>query len=179
MEPEETAFVPDLENFQTPPYLCNYMAAMLKGAVPPDALVVEPTPGAGNMVQALQNHGFTHIESPPGDFFQWLPSARPVAIIGNPPWSPMTLAYEILFRCLDSGPDIVIMVMPWMTLLNSDSRIQELRKRGLDRIIGLPRSVFPGIRAGCCILVFQPKQGKVPDHPTAFPTKDHLLGFSE
>jgi hypothetical protein len=182
MEPEEE--VPSFEgqdnvNFQTPPYLCNFIAEVVKQSLGPDELIVEPTPGAGNMVAALRAGGFQRVEYPPGDFFKWLPSAGPAAIVGNPPWSPMTKAYEILFRCLDMNPRLVVMVMPWMTLLNSDSRIQKLAAKGLNSIIALPRSVFPGIRAGCCILVFTPELGTVQEVGVRFPTKEFLLGFAK
>lgn len=155
-------FVADLVNFQTPPYLCAYMTSLIPAKYK-RSLVVEPTPGAGNLLVALREAGFKRVEAPPGDFYQWWPSRRPQVVIGNPPWSPMRQAYDIMKRCLlEFEPDFVVMLMPWLTLINSERRTELLVEFGLQRVIHVPRSTFPGIRAQCCILVLEKGyQGRV------------------
>lgn len=146
----------NIVDFQTPPWLCRHIVGKLERVIPKSALVVEPTPGAGNMVEALRAAGYTNVEFPPGDFFDWTPSGKPVAVVGNPPWTPNTLAYKILDRCLEFGPDFLVMLMPWYTLTNSDSRAQRLRAAGLQTVISLPRGVFQGVRINSCVLVIEP-----------------------
>lgn len=154
-EEEGAEFEADLVNFQTPPPLAAYMASLIPVRYR-RSLVIEPTPGAGNLLVALGKAGFTHVEAPPGDFFRWTPTRQPKVVLGNPPWSPMQLAYEILERCLaDFEPQFVVMLMPWLTLINSDRRTRMLREFGLRKVLHVPRSLFPGIRAQCCILVLE------------------------
>lgn len=149
-------FEPDLVNFQTPAHLCSYMVSLIPAKYRRRSLVVEPTPGAGNMLAALDSAGFREVESPVGDFFRWRPSRQPTVVIGNPPWSPMAVAYDILDRCLTEFlPDMVIMLMPWLTLINSNRRTRMLVGYGLQRVIHMPRSIFPGIRAQSCLLVLE------------------------
>lgn len=160
-------------DFQTPPWLCRHLVEKLERVIPKSALVVEPTPGAGNMVKALKAAGYTNVETPPGDFFDWRPSSKPMAVVGNPPWTPNTLAYKVLDRCLEFGPALVVMVMPWVTVTNSDSRAQRLKAAGLGAVISLPRSVFPGVRLNACVLVIEP--GTQADYLTLLlPTVEEL-----
>ena len=79
-------------NFQTPEWVCNEMVKMIpQGTV----TVLEPTPGAGNMVKALDGYSVTA----PEDF--WTVTGQFDAVVMNPPFSPMVQGYRILFRCME------------------------------------------------------------------------------
>jgi hypothetical protein len=153
-------FVPDVINFQTPPDLCAFMTSLIPVRYRRQSLVIEPTPGAGNLLSALANAGFRRVEAPTGDFFQWSPSERPKVVIGNPPWTPPKLAYSIMNRCLaEFQPQFVVLLMPWLTLINSTRRTELLLDYGLKKVIHVSRSTFPGIRMQCCILVLDKGYG--------------------
>jgi hypothetical protein len=133
-------------NFQTPPWCCRYMVSL----IPPGCCtVLEPTPGTGNLVQAL---GGYEVTMPVGDF--WIeiePARRFDAVVMNPPCSPPSRAYKFLMRCMTMS-DHIIALMPWVTIINSDRRTNLIREFGLMSITHLSRSVFPGSRMQCCIL---------------------------
>jgi hypothetical protein len=133
--------------FQTSHWCCTYMASPL----PQDCrTVLEPTPGAGNLVAAL---GDRDITTPAGDFWQeiaprnlWLD-----CVAMNPPFSLPLLGYQILLRC-KAMTNHIIALMPWLTIINSARRTKLIRDYGLVSVTHLPRSTFPGTRVQCCIL---------------------------
>ena len=131
-------------NFQTPIKYCEMMVSML----PTNCIrVLEPTPGAGNLVGAIEATG--RRVTAPVNF--WSVYDTFDAIVMNPPFSPMTLAYKILYRCMEMTPYIVAL-MPWLTLINSERRTKLISDYGLKSVTHLPRSAFPGARIQCCVL---------------------------
>ena len=147
-------FVADTHNFQTPPDICRLMVSLVPGKYK-RSCVMEPCPGAGRLVGALQEAGFRNVCSPPGDFWDWNPPQSPRVVVGNPPWSPMSSAYAILARCMALQPEVIVMLMPWLTLINSDGRTAALCEWGLERVLHLPRTTFRGARVQCCIVVLR------------------------
>lgn len=142
-----------MQQFQTPAEVARYMAILIpKGT----KTVLEPTPGDGNIVHQLFGYDITA----PEDFFK-LKSRRFDFVIMNPPFTPMKLGYEILFKCMDMS-DSVIALMPWLTLINSEKRTKSLLDFGMKSITHLPRSIFPGSRVQTCIIEL--KKGYT-DHP--------------
>jgi type I restriction-modification system DNA methylase subunit len=69
----------------------------------------------------------------------------------NPPFSPMTLGYQILYNCINMS-DNIIALMPWLTIINSERRTKKIIDFGLKSITHLPRNIFPGSRVQTCIL---------------------------
>ena len=70
-------------NFQTPIPVCEYMVSM----VPDNAFkILEPTPGLGNIVKALESKG-KYVIYHPEDFFLLDKSKRFDCIVMNPPFS--------------------------------------------------------------------------------------------
>jgi hypothetical protein len=65
-------------DFQTLPEICDYMASFIIGE---NQKILEPTPGQGNLVRALENYG-TVIA--PEDFFS-LTEDRYDWVVANPP----------------------------------------------------------------------------------------------
>ncbi len=129
-------------NFQTPKWVCDYMISL----IPPDVkTVLEPTPGEGNLVKALAGY---HITAP--DEF-WVISGWWDCIAMNPPFTPMSQGYKILYRCMEMS-DIIIALMPWLTLINSEKRTQDIVGFGLQSVTHLPRKAFAGSRVQTCIL---------------------------
>jgi len=130
--------------FQTPSKVCAYMSSFL----PYDAgKILEPTKGLGNLVKALKPRGEVIT---PDDFwnmdfqyFDW--------IVMNPPFTPMLTGYRILYRCMDMSNNLVAL-MPWLTIINSQKRTQDIIDFGLISITHLPRSIFKGARVQTCIL---------------------------
>ena len=133
--------------FQTPDWCCKYMA----GLIPPSCrTVLEPTPGAGNLVAVL---GDRDITAPDGNFWHEI-APRNLwfdCVVMNPPFSPPLLGYQILLRCM-AMTDQIIALMPWLTIINSVHRTKLIRDYGLVSVTHLPRSTFPGTRVQCCIL---------------------------
>lgn len=135
----------DTINFQTPDWICEEMVKM----IPPHVItVLEPTPGCGNLVKALNGY----IVTAPENFC--IVGGKFDAIVMNPPFSPMMQGYRILFRCMEMT-DNIIALMPWLTIINSEKRTRAIMEFGLKSIIHLPRNVFRGARVQCCILNMQ------------------------
>jgi len=132
-------------DFQTPSWLCEYMVSLIPEGV---KSVLEPTPGTGNLVKALVGY---HVTAPL-DFWsvwnQW------DCVVMNPPFSPMRLGYDILYRCMEMT-NVIIALMPWLTLINSERRSNDIIKWGLYGVTHLPRRAFPGARVQCCVLEMQ------------------------
>ena len=133
-------------HFQTPMYVCDYMVSLLPKHV---TSVLEPTPGEGNLVRSLNKKHF--VIDAPQDFFTLPSKTRYDAIVMNPPFTPMSKGYLILFACLDRS-NIIIALMPWLTLINSSARTGKLVSYGLKSITHLPRNVFKGSRVQTCII---------------------------
>lgn len=141
MEAEHISLEDNL-NFQTPIWCCAEMIRLIpKGTVS----VLEPTPGAGNLVKALEKY----IVTAPKNF--WEIDGRYDAVVMNPPFSPMKIGYKILYKCMEMS-DVIITIMPWLTLINSEKRTKDIMAYGLKTIIHLPRRTFKGARVQCCIL---------------------------
>ena len=128
--------------FQTPENVCKYMVRLLPEGV---QTVLEPTPGEGNIVRVLQNYEVTA----PTDF--WQIEGNWDAVVMNPPFSPMDMGYKILFKCMEMSP-VVIALMPWLTIINSEKRTKKIMEYGLKSVTHLPRSTFKGSRVQTCIL---------------------------
>lgn len=131
-----------ITDFQTPPEVCSYMVSLLPNSI---KTVLEPTPGQGNLVTSLKNFEVTA----PNNFFDvrgWFD-----AVVMNPPFSPMSLGYKILYQVMDMT-DIIIALMPWLVLINSSKRVKDITDFGLVSVTHLPRSVFYGSRVQTCIL---------------------------
>lgn len=150
-------------NFQTPIPVCNYMVDM----VPSGALkILEPTPGLGNIVRALEDKKKYQIISA-GDFFLLDKHERYDCIVMNPPFSSksafidnapsdaetkgMKLGYHILKTCMEMS-DNVIALMPWYTISDSDVRMRYLKSYGIKSLTALPRKTFQYARIQTVII---------------------------
>ncbi|MES2779931.1 MAG: hypothetical protein V4651_08565, partial [Bacteroidota bacterium] len=114
------------DQFQTPDSVCRYMASFL----PVNAGdILEPTPGRGNLVRALQDKGTVHapenLRDLERDVFDW--------VVMNPPFTPMSMGYEILFRCMEMT-DHVVALMPYLAIINSEKRLARIMDYGLRSI---------------------------------------------
>jgi phospholipid N-methyltransferase len=114
------------------------------------ALILEPTAGDGNLTRALESLYPQSAIKAPKDFFK-MRQSRFDAIVMNPPFTPMSIGYEIMFQCMDMS-DNIIALMPWLTIINSERRLQRLRDFGLRSVHHLPRNTFKGSRVQTCIL---------------------------
>lgn len=141
--------IPHKSDFQTPPAVCDYMAQHIL----PSHTVLEPTPGEGNLVKALK-HWDGNVTAPK-DFFK-MKKRRFDYVVMNPPFSPHSLGYKILYECMEMS-DNIIALMPWLTIINGKKRTKDITEFGLVSITHLPRDVFKGSRVQCCIL--QMKKG--------------------
>lgn len=133
-------------DFQTPREVCAYMASLL----PRDpGTILEPTPGEGNLVSELRKLGGRVFA--PSDFFALSPRRRFDWVVMNPPFSPMNVGYEILYRCMQLS-DRIVALMPWLTIINSAKRTRDLLDFGLVSVTHLPRNTFKGARVQTCVL---------------------------
>lgn len=148
--------------FQTPVDVASFMANMVPSEY---NHILEPTPGIGNIVNALTKKGFN--VTAPNDFFL-LEKQRFDCVVMNPPFSSkyaflenapdnvfqksgMRLGYFMLLECLKMS-DHVIALMPWFTLSDSDVRLRTLKKHGMKTIIALPRRTFEYARIQTVII---------------------------
>ena len=129
-------------DFQTPAWVCDYMVTLIPANT---VTILEPTPGEGNLLRVLSAYDTTA----PKDF--WRTDGRWDCIVMNPPFSPMSGGYAILFHCMNMSDNIVAL-MPWLTLINSEMRTSAIFKFGLVSVTHLPRVAFPGSRVQCAIL---------------------------
>lgn len=141
----------DIDNFQTPEWVMDIMIKEIPVGI---REILEPTKGAGNFVKRLENNGY-YVYSTDGDYFKMNHKVdRYECIVGNPPFTPMQKGYDILFDVMDRSKNIV-MLMPWLTLINSQKRLDRIMDFGLKKIIHLPRKAFKGSRVQTCILVLE------------------------
>lgn len=148
--------------FQTPPALAKYMASL----VPQECeIVLEPTPGEGNLLRALEAKDFTALA--PYDFFEMKPEKFDCVVM-NPPFSieytyglppelckkGFQVGYHILKSCMEMS-DTIIALLPWFIITNSEKRMKEIKAWGLKMVCVVPRRWFPGSRASNCILVLE------------------------
>jgi len=152
-----------MSNFQTQKWVCDIMVGLLPDGV---STVLEPTPGEGNLVRALIRALNGYQVTAPQEF--WNVSGRFDAVVMNPPFTPMEQGYRILYAVMEMS-DIVIALMPWLTLINSEKRTKDIKCYGLKSISHLPRSAFAGARVQTCILEMQ--KGFVGETSIRFPTK--------
>lgn len=135
---------PDLQ-FQTPMIVANYMADML----PDDCgIILEPTPGIGNLVRAASYKGTVMF---PERFEDLVKGARYNFAIMNPPFTPMKEGYRYLTEVMEMT-DNIIALLPWFIIINSQKRLDHIKSFGLVSITNIPRKTFPGSRIQCCIL---------------------------
>ena len=137
-----------MTNFQTPTNVADYMVGM--SYLKPNKIVLEPTPGNGNIVQAIRKYDLIPIV-PENDFWKMIHERRYDAIIMNPPFTPMKLGYKFLYKCMELT-DEIIALMPWLTIINGEKRTKDIMDFGLSSITHLPGHIFKGSRVQCCIL---------------------------
>jgi len=139
-------------DFQTPDWVCKVMASRINELVDYPYTILEPTQGEGNLVRAINEIYPSSKIYTPVNFFKF---NEPVdVVVGNPPFSPMSLGYDILERCFELS-DNIMMLMPWLALINSQKRTQLYREHGLKKVIHLPRTAFKGSRVQTCIMIFR------------------------
>ena len=145
-------------NFQTPYWCREYMISLIKNETEIKT-VLEPTPGEGNLVDALKKQGFFVTVPKSGvidisfwDYIIHYPYfIKWDAIVMNPPATPMQAAYNIFYECM-KHTDRMVALMPWLTIINSQKRTKDIMDFGLISVTHLPRSTFKGSRIQTCIL---------------------------
>lgn len=139
-----------MSDFQTPDWVCRLMVRRIPiGA----KTILEPTPGDGNLVRAIQSQFPDSIVYDPVHFGKF-PYHGVDCIVANPPFTPMQTGYQLLETFFGLSNNIIIL-MPWLALINSEKRTKTYMEHGLKQVIHLPRSAFPGARVQTCILVFE------------------------
>jgi len=131
--------------FQTPKIVADYMASL----IPYDCgTILEPTPGIGNLVNCVKHKG---VVIAPINYEDIPKDARYNWVIMNPPFSPMKEGYRYLKEAMRMT-DNIIALLPWLILINSQRRMNDIIDYGLVSITNLPRKAFPGSRIQVCIL---------------------------
>lgn len=143
--PRASYWMPGEEKYQTPGPVIDWMIELIPDGV---KTVLEPTPGKGYMVKKLTEVGYNVTATP--HFEELHPQSRFDAVVMNPPFFK-GVENKMLLQCMEMAP-IVIALVPWYTLINSEPRTKKLRDFGLRSITHLPRRIFSGIRVQTCIL---------------------------
>jgi type I restriction-modification system DNA methylase subunit len=150
--------------YQTPIPVCEYMVDLLPKNV---RSVLEPTSGIGNLKGVLKKKKY-RVEAPTDFFlFNALSDRTFDAVVMNPPFSEKSIiannapkdidlkgmkgGYYILNECMKRS-NIIIALMPWFTILDSDVRLRTMMSFGLISVTTLPRKTFNYIRIQTCIL---------------------------
>lgn len=142
-----------MSDFQIPDWVCDIIVSMIDDY---PFIVLEPTAGKGNLVRAISRKfpscGIITPEDidtyePNGIFIDW--------VVGNPPFTPMIRGFEILEKVYDWCPKVV-MLLPWLLLINSEKRSKWFMDNGLCEVIHLPRKAFKGSRVQTCIVKMIP-----------------------
>lgn len=150
-------------DFQTPVPVAKYMVSLLPHHV---CNVLEPTPGLGNIKRAIESGGYN--VTAPKDYFLLDRYQRFDAIVMNPPFSSkftlldnapademkkagMRMGYWFLTDCMKRS-DIIIALMPWFTISDSDVRLRMLTRYGLKSLTALPRKTFEYARIQTVII---------------------------
>lgn len=141
-------------DFQTPEWLCKLMVDLIPTTSINDIpnTILEPTSGAGNLVKAIDARFPNSIIYTPLLFEDF--NLKVDWIIANPPFTPMMKGYEILNKCFGLSDNIIIL-MPWLALINSEKRTKIYIEHGLKQVIHLPRKAFNGSRVQTCIMIFK------------------------
>jgi len=134
-------------DFQTPIEVCRYMVSLIDTK---PSTILEPTPGEGNLVKVLSYNTNSKLYTPK-DFFDFNHLDKYDYIVMNPPFTPMSVGYKILYDCMGMS-DNIIALMPWLTIINGAKRTNDIMEFGLKSITHLPRKVFNGSRVQTCIL---------------------------
>lgn len=149
-------------HFQTPPEVCRYMASLIPFGV---KTILEPTPGMGNLVKALDGYQVTA----PDDYFLLDRKSRFDCIVMNPPfssrsallnhapkrgWEGMKFGHNLLMECMQRSENIIAL-MPWFTISDSDIRLRYIIDFGLKSLTALPRKTFSYARIQTCIIELQ------------------------
>jgi hypothetical protein len=133
-------------DFQTPPIVCNYMVSLMPFGW--CGTILEPHPGSGNLVKVLNPKGtvitYERFENIPAhSWYDW--------IVMNPPFTPMKEGYRYLLECMNMTDNLIVL-LPWLVIINSDIRLKEMMHFGLVSITCLPRKAFPRSRIQTCIV---------------------------
>lgn len=158
--------------FQTPKSVVEYMIEMMEShhELGPVS-VLEPTPGLGNIVEALKSSEKVISVYAPNDYFtdrEDILKKRFDCVIMNPPFSKksvildnapefwreakgMTAGYNFLYDAMEVS-NHVIALMPWFTIADSDVRMRMFIDFGLISVTLLPRKTFDYARIQTCIL---------------------------
>lgn len=150
-------------NFQTPPDVCEYMVSLIPESC---CSILEPTPGIGNLVEALKNKQKFNVTAA-NDFFLLNHDEQYDCIVMNPPFTDksaymynapkgpemkgMKLGYYILRKCMEMSENIIAL-MPWFTISDSDVRMRCLVDYGIKSITPLPRKTFQYARIQTVVL---------------------------
>lgn len=153
--------VENINIYQTPTDVAKYMVNLLPDNV---ISVLEPTAGLGRLKLELENKNYK--VTAPEDYFK-LQKRYFDAVVMNPPFSGKSLivdnaplkfhnkgikvGYMILWECMQMS-DVIIALMPWFTISDSDVRLRQIKKFGLKSITVLPRKTFRYARMQTCIL---------------------------
>lgn len=142
------------KDFQTPVWVCEHMINLItiKSSADIPNTFLEPTSGEGNLVKSIDKRFPSSTIYTPKRFEDF--NKKVDWIIANPPFTPMKLGYQILNRCFELSGNIIIL-MPWIALINSEKRTKKYIEQGLKLVIHLPRRAFPGSRVQTCIMVFE------------------------
>jgi type I restriction-modification system DNA methylase subunit len=136
-----------MSGFQTPHWIIEKMCGMVDFN---PKIILEPTPGEGNMVRVLKNKFPESEIIAPTDYWKLQRQSFDL-IFANPPFSPILRGYEFLSDFMTRSENIIIL-LPWLILINSERRAQKIMQFGLMEIAHLPRNVFPGSRIQCCVM---------------------------
>lgn len=147
-------------NFQTPEIVADYMVTLIPKKC---RTILEPTPGKGNLVNALEKSdrpfeitALTNFWDLDDEFYD--------CVLMNPPFnkdaffdhSGKPAGYNmpcsfIIDTCM-KRTDNIIALLPWSHITNSVLRVKQLMNYGLQTVITLPRKTFPGSRVQTCIV---------------------------
>ena len=138
-------------NFQTPEWVCDILISQIRNN---PKTILEPASGCGILANRLESKLPNSVIIRQSDDFLTVKPFKCDQIVTNPPFTPMVLGYKMLERFFLFTKNIIVL-MPWLTIINSQKRTEWIKDSGLRRVIHLPRNAFKGSRVQTCVLVFE------------------------
>ncbi len=138
-----------MQDYQTPSWVAHKMCDLVLSS---PKLIVEPTPGAGQLVAVIEERFPKATVFTPVDYWQDVRGVFPYSvIIANPPFSPSSEGFRYLNDFMLRS-DRIVTVMPWVALYNSHKRMLNLLNFGLKGVYALPRNAFNRHSVASCVL---------------------------
>ena len=129
--------------------------------------ILEPTPGEGNLINAVKER-FSEVNIiAPENYFDWEQQEVDCTIM-NPPFTDkqlittnashkvrelkgMAITGYFVYEAMKYSKEVIALI-PYYFIINSAKRVEELMKFGFVSLTNLPRGVFGNLSVQVCVI---------------------------